>query len=357
MSPRVKTEGQRSEAEAKSFLMRALAPVTNLFKVKHIDSSDKINWMDTSHTEGSGDTNTSNQVDGSKRINSKEKISIHRNDSEERAWWLDDKSDSPKITPEDKIINKTLRSRADSGEKPWWLDEAAGVPEGIQTYPEEDDGRVYNIRKNNSGVREWWLDSNEENSKNSSSAPPLEPEYLQTHQLRHIDSGERAWWLSSTENIADASKSDSNQIKHVKPTYRVRGQNSGENSWWLSDHDQTQNPSDDESDNDMIPLGDRASPEGLETPRDNELQGRTSPYDNVPESHCRSKKPTNINLFISKHTDIDDILGGSTQLLSPLMDRIFTYQRGYEECEEIDPGQVKIHNSTPQRAVIEPGRL
>lgn len=353
LSPRVKTEGQRSEAEAKSFLMRALAPVTNLFKVKHIDSSDKINWMDTSNTDNSMDANNSNQSN-----NIKEKICINRNDSGERAWWLDEKSDSPKITPEEKIINKTLRSRVDSGEKPWWLDEAAEVPEGVQTYSEENDSRVaYKIRKNDSGVREWWLDSNDENSKNSSSAPPLEPEYLQSHQLRHIDSGERAWWLSSTENIADVSKSDSNQTRNDKPMYKIRPQDSGEKPWWFNDQDEAQNPSDDESDNDMIPLGDRASPEGLETPRDEELQGRTTPYDNVPESHRGVKKQANINLFISRHTDIDDILGGSSQLLSPLMDRIFNYQREYEECEEIDPRQVKIHNSTPQRAVIEPGKL
>lgn len=349
LSPRVKTEGQRTEAEAKSFLMRALAPVTNLFKVKHVDSSDRINWMDSNSSE----TGRMEEANGK---HPEQKKCVRRIESGERAWWLEEKSESPKISPEEKIINKTIRTRVDSGEKPWWLDDSAEAPEGVQAYPdeEEDSRMLYKVRKNDSGAREWWLDSNEENSKNNSSAPPLEAEYLQTHQLRHIDSGERAWWLNSTENIADASKSETSD----RPKYQIRPQNSGEKPWWFDNQaNSTQKLSDDESDSELVPLGDRASPEGLETPRDEELQGRTTPYDNVPESHCRNRKPSNINLFISKHTDIDDILGGSTQLLSPLMDRIFNYQRGYEECEEIDPGQVKIHDSTAQRGVIEPGRL
>lgn len=83
------------------------------------------------------------------------------------------------------------------------------------------------------------------------------------------------------------------------------------------------------------------------------MLGRVSPYDNVPRKP--QKRPS--HLFISRHTNIDDILGGTTQLLSPLMDTIFSYQRVSGEFEEIDPSQVKIHEGTGQKGVVETARM
>lgn len=320
LSPRV----QRSEVEAKSFLMRALAPVTSLFKVRHIDSSDKINWMDSS-PENSPEHSKRN-VEEDKRI-----------DSGAKAWWMEE--DKQNLTPEEKIIKKTLR-HMDSGEKPWWNDENAEVPSGVEQYTsesqDENSGYVYKVRHNDSDNKEWWLSTSSDNANDrSTSENAIQPESLQQYRLRHIDSGERAWWFSSTENLAEqqTTQSDNN-----KPIYKIRHQESGEKAWWMNPQ-----KSDEESDEDeLIPLGDRASPEGLETPRDEEVQGRRTPYDNVPQQG-KAKRPTHIPLFISRHTNIDDILGGNTQLLSPLMDTIFSYRKGLEEYEEIDPSQVKIH--------------
>lgn len=249
LSPRVKGE-QKSEADAKSFLMRALAPVTNLFKVRHVDSSDKINWMDSS-SESTPDEKP-------------QKKFIKRVESGERAWWMDeDKSEpkSPKITPEEKIIKKTLR-HADSGEKPWWLDENAEVPSGVEVYTSEsqDDGGgfVYKVRRNDSDDKEWWLDSSEGNEKGETA---IQPESLQQYRLRHIDSGERAWWMNSSENIADQEQ--------AKPAYKIGRRESGERAWWMDSGEKDKGSEDEESDG-TAPLGDRASPEGLETPRDDE---------------------------------------------------------------------------------------
>lgn len=86
-----------------------------------------------------------------------------------------------------------------------------------------------------------------------------------------------------------------------------------------------------EDDNDLEPLGDRASPEGVEADQQmSSLSGRLSPYDNVPSSKKGSSKE---DLFISKHTNIDDVLGGSagTQPMSPLLDKIMTFCNGVVE--------------------------
>lgn len=333
LSPRI----QRSEVEAKSFLMRALAPVTSLFKVRHIDSSDKINWMDSS---------PEHSPEHSKQIAEEEKPQVKRIESGDKTWWMEE--DKPNLTPEEKIIKKTLR-HMDSGEKPWWMDENAEAPSGVEQYTsesqDENSGYVYKVRHNDSDNKEWWLSTSSDNANDkSTSENAIQPESLQQYRLRHIDSGERAWWFSSTENLAEQQAT---QGGDNKPTYKIRHQESGEKAWWMNPQ-----KSDEESDDDdeLIPLGDRASPEGLETPRDEELQGRRTPYDNVPHQQPgKAKRPTHIPLFISRHTNIDDILGGNTQLLSPLMDTIFSYQKGLEEFEEIDPSQVKIHEGTPGR--------
>lgn len=415
LSPRVKTDGQRSEAEAKSFLMRALAPVTSLFKVRHVDSNDKVNWMDSNPENPNNDAQFVDSTATPETTEAQQhKLVLRKVESGEKAWWLDEENESAKqnsrLTPEEKIIQKSIR-HVDSGERPWWLDSNSEPPEGIQKCPsehsqDENSRNLYKIRKNDSGCKEWWLDSSENNNtssnKNTSeNQQHQEAEYLQGYRLRHIDSGERAWWMTSNENINEASKSESVQkeLENNKKTYRIRHQSSGEKAWWMDSPENVnesskseiaqkefdtnrntyrirhqssgekawwmdspekelqQNQSDDDSDNDMAPLGDRASPEGLETPREEELQGRTTPYDNVPSTQSRARRPANISLFISRHTNIDDILGGTTHLLSPLMDTIFSYRKNYEECEEIDPGQVRIHDSTAQRGVIEPGRM
>lgn len=360
LSPRTKTEGQRTETEAKSFLMKALAPVTNLFKVRHIDSSDKVNWMDSSAENSSDSQNKQDVENCTPSEQSNQRKVIRKVESGERAWWLDntpDRSESPrqapKLTPEEKIIERSIR-HVTSGEKPWWMDDTSEVPEGVQQYPKETTPE-YRVRRNDSDTTEWWLTSSDSagNSNKNNTEKAFEPEHMQAYRLRHIDSGERAWWLNSSENIAEDRETKQNTETKIKPS--TSHQESVR--WWLSSQEKEpdQCMSDVEFDNDDVPLGDRASPEGLETPREDELQGRTTPYDNVPASHYRMRKPS--NLFISKHTNIDDILGGSSQLLSPLMDTIFSYQAGYDNCEEIGPTQVKLHDSTPQRGVIEPSRM
>lgn len=445
LSPRIKPDGPKTEAEAKSFLMRALAPVTNLFKANRQDSSDKLNWLDNTCdniSEIKTDSLSSNLKSDNEVKVQKTKIEIcmvepdyddisgekspkqypvkliRHVDSDDIPWWLQDEPEIPEgvevwpatsITPEalteDKRViykvkneddsaskiwwfeeteeSRSLSSQSpkcklkllrhiDSGEKAWWLDEDAEVPEGVQVVP-DPLWKLKTMKHVGSGEKAWWLDENaqapegvevfrepptdsKDEDEDSNKIKPKksfwigssendsveEPEFLKKYKIRHIDSGERAWWLSSSENLDDDSRYHD---KEDIPLDKTK---------------QYEDESDEESEC-QAPLGDRASPEGLETPKEDEDRGRISPYDNIPNSKHKSKNIERVKLFISKHTNIDDVLGGSGQLLSPIMSRIFGYDdhggRNEEVCEEINPGQVRIHDSTAQRGVIQPNRL
>lgn len=90
-------------------------------------------------------------------------------------------------------------------------------------------------------------------------------------------------------------------------------------------------------------------------PKDDE--GRKSPYDNVPVVQHGNKRPSQLSLFISKHTNIDEILGGAPQIWSPVMNKMYGYQNRDTECTEVDAAQVIIHEGTPQRTFIQTNRL
>ncbi|KOB75750.1 Uncharacterized protein OBRU01_07213, partial [Operophtera brumata] len=423
--------------EAKSFLIRALAPVTNLFKMRQTDSSENSHWPDTS-TEStgkdvsnllteSGRSNKSKNVVASNEDNLVQLKGIRPLDSGERAWWLDSEPDKKSSnlsnensrTPPDKNIPRKIRhiesgerawwmesnsenksanqaqpmntpdsSNSDKpfkkckfldDEKPWWLDSCANIPEGIErlTPPrksssDSDKSEKFNffkVRRIESGEqKDWWATSNE----NSSNSNKLDPQGLNKsgsqlsksgsqslsksgsdrnfpmRRIRHIESGERPWWLASDKNIPEGieklptpppqDESDSSDSEEVQ-VYSIP----------------THIPPfplhlpDDE------PLGARRSPEGLETPKENEdYRGRSSPYEN---NQFRRRSSTNnqkgVEKYISRYTDIDDILGTSGQIYSPFMDSILARRTGQmsyndDECEEIDPTQVQ--EASPQRS-------
>ncbi|CAH1986073.1 unnamed protein product [Acanthoscelides obtectus] len=435
-SPRNKYDVNKSEVEAKSFLMRALAPVTNFFKVKPPDSPERANWMDPSsesNTETKSfaaepitariiihrvepteppwcsdrnveESNQAQEQSTSKSesdqkpwwenstASSKLESGLRHADSIEKPWWENgsDEQASQKSNQHAKEESKKLikTKNVDSGETPWWLDENAEVPEGVETYPNyvrEDgttaDGRVvYKIRKNDSSETCWWQSSSEKSESNQNKTEPnnsvypetqsswvrdykprkmdsedgtwwlsssektdsdknktniMDPEYQRMHQIRHIDSGERSWWLNQENETEEQQQAPADQSQ-IPSKFPVRHQDSPEKPWWLQDRESNK-----EADNDFdsvnMPLGDRASPEGLEMPKD--VEGRKSPYDNVPSMQRRPQKGA---AYISRYMNIDEVLGGAaTQMWSPLMDQICGYAE--EPVYEVDPDQVVIH--------------
>lgn len=421
--------------EAKSFLIRALAPVTNLFK-RHQESSDNSRWIETSTSESTGKDVSNLTTESSEKSKGKidttniiasnedslvqlkairpiepgdtwrldsdsEKKSLQKSESlkspsekniprkirhvesGEKAWWMESNSNNSGNKQEIESIYTNISEKTDSNkimkkckfvdeDKPWWLDSCANIPEGIERLSpprksssdsdKSEKFNFYKVRHIESGdQKDWWLTSNE----NSTNSHKLEQNQIHSQglsksdsernfplrRIRHVESGERPWWLSSSKNIPEgieklptpppqeeSDSSDSEVQVYVPPSHIPPF------PLHLPDDE---------------PLGARRSPEGLETPRETEdYRGRASPYENNRQFRRTSNNyQKGMNKYISRYTDIDDILGTSGQIYSPFMDSILARRTGQmpfddDECEEIDPTQVRIHDSTAQRPVI-----
>lgn len=120
-SPRSKNDRAVKTEEAKSFLMRALAPVTNFFKNRSQDLSDTSksgNWVD-SNEENYEICNKSRQSLSSSKP-------ISQNLSKGPSFTNSERND------EIKKNNMRIQHQS-SGEKPWWLDSNSdNVPEGVE---------------------------------------------------------------------------------------------------------------------------------------------------------------------------------------------------------------------------------
>ncbi|XP_076263924.1 uncharacterized protein LOC143198527 [Rhynchophorus ferrugineus] len=276
------------------------------------------------------------------------KAKIRPVDSGEIAWWM--KKDgtppegvqnwSPNVSSEQPPELKPKLRTVDSGEAPWWLNKEASPPEGIQTYSNwsSEQSNSSKLPRNDSGNATWWQENPKSTSDSTTAASKdnnkfTPTEFPERHQLRHIDSGERAWWLND-----DDAPADTTEEPLPRPKFPITHQDSGERTWWMRENQ--------DFDNQEVPLGDRASPEGLEMPKDTE--GRLSPYDNVP-SLRESEKKRAPSMFISKHQNIDDILGGVGQSWCHFTNNFFGYGDDGEEYKEIDAKEVIIHEGNGKK--------
>ncbi|CAD7082811.1 unnamed protein product [Hermetia illucens] len=245
---------------------------------------------------------------------------------------------------------------------PWWM---------ADTSQESDKkGSMFKIRHNESGERAWWLsDANDSQSRNASSSS--QPETYQPpkmNTIRRVESGEVAWWLQddTTEPQQKPAAPEDDEVKRATANYYK--------------YNPSSDPLYDSSYGQIPPLGDRRSPEGLE----DTSQARKSPHHNNKNmngnnyintsngnNNCDSEIPTvtvkirsgkaasaSEKLFISRHTNIDELLGGSCRPLSPLLNRFNAGNTGGKTdlgffYEEISPQQVRIHDSTAQMPVIQ----
>lgn len=314
--------------ETKSFVSRAIAPVTKFFKnIKYNDSDDK-SWLDTNSATSISENikldtepeepTTTDTID-SDFWASKEseqaldmKYALRHIDSGDRAWWLCSNENLVEAAKKEELALKEPLElklmKSDSSQSKSNLTESKS--DGL------NGRKVYE-----SDEKPWWMNNESESDKYKKSASSSSKKGFK-FSLRHIESGETAWWLND------------DSLKHKKKESSPDSQIS--NSEEITNIDDTTY--------DIPPLGDRASPEGLE---DDTQLGRISPYDNIPLKNSNLKdKP---KLFISRHTNIDDLLGGSCHLLSPVMDRV----NAKDFFEEITPDQVRIHDSTAQMPVIQ----
>ncbi|KAJ8877449.1 hypothetical protein PR048_021904 [Dryococelus australis] len=241
-SPRaqVKTE------EAKSFLMRALAPVTNLFRGKSQESLGNNSTENlTESVEKMGSTQSLNKSFGSDQedahgkknnLSGSPKVGISKiKSSKSKSKLLESHNDNSEAEKRSKPKFK-LRKQ-ESGERAWWLQSNSNIPEGIQriasnislnkisdsenkTTGEPDTKTVKNfkLRKQESGEIPWWLDANGEmpegiqriksshsmaklNEQNSRPDSSNKEEEIKKYKLRRQQSGEKAWWLKSNCDV------------------------------------------------------------------------------------------------------------------------------------------------------------
>ncbi|XP_055914010.1 uncharacterized protein LOC129947470 isoform X3 [Eupeodes corollae] len=233
--------------------------------------------------------------------------------------------------------------RVESGERPWWLDEdkSSASPKEVsppKRYPSSNNLPLNKSSSNQNTDKLWWMQGPTKKIFN----------------VRHVESGERPTWL--TQNNDDEKPP---RIQHNLKESEGESDEEEEEAEESENDEEVCNVTNDNDNNTLMerlpPLGDRASPDGLEDP----TKHRKSPY----ESSIPMMKQTQIDcngtangfnaqkLFISRHTNIDELLGGSCRPMSPLIDRYGAAKNTF--LEEITPDQVRIHDSTAQMPVIQ----
>lgn len=224
----------------------------------------------------------------------------------------------PQITENESCVSTVMGTTEKTTEEatPWWaVDEDVSVDNDITT---GDDSTLQLDNNNNdttanqlvNGFSDINLNSTQDSSKWSWNCK----ETQSLKMIQRVESGEKAWWCTSPENKMTASENQA--IAEKNDLLNVN------NNLWEQETqaDISELQKDDEineieknfqsTSSDRHTLGDRASPEGLES-HDNE---RKSPYDNLASSsNVYGKETIDFNarprLFISRHTNIDDLLG------------------------------------------------
>ncbi|XP_030372293.1 uncharacterized protein LOC115622487 [Scaptodrosophila lebanonensis] len=314
------------------------------------------------------------------------------------SWWTteDENNNEPHVEATIKLpskqpaplerspsSHKKSASSSDSS-KHWWL-----------SGPSK---KQFNVQRVESGERAWWQEE---------PAPPAP-------STPHWESGERAWWLNDddAENEPPQQKSHDNSSMKLLERDQVDFQNGCQHDAEVQQINQHANKKSVPIGNDTVnnaaacelsssfnftfavrppPLGQCASPIAVDAPPTPPPRNQSkSPYDNIPMSKVQvatatttvaqalpaspSSPPTSQRyspnarrastaanggkLFISRHQNIDELLGGACRPLSPLFyghndNQTPLASKNMFLLEEITPDQVRIHDSTAQLPVIQ----
>lgn len=396
-----------------SMVARSLDAVVKMFKSKSIENR-LIEAQNVSDNESAVSINESTKQDTfnetvlnrttitnnlSKTVNSNSYL------ADESSWMNTTQNDQTTDNPPFERnyqnaanMKNQLRHIDSNGQLPWWMTETENddtMAEDI-TLNQSDNEVTFNKQPNQFQLDNldevdtsqtersvpWWM-SDENNSRSDG----------QKYRITHIRSGERAWWLDedteeSVNDILEAAET-SNDAGGSRYTFKIKKIESGERAWWLCEDndstnindktDFTENQNDEAADVDFwaainesleaknkndtksngneryaldmnanyISLGARASPEGLED-FNNSKEMRLSPYDNLETGKMEQNFT---KLFISRHQNIDDVLGGPVHVLSPVL--FDPCNDANESFEEILPSQVRIHDGTARKTHIQ----
>ncbi|XP_043065030.1 uncharacterized protein LOC108096044 isoform X2 [Drosophila ficusphila] len=259
--------------------------------------------------------------------------------------------------------SKSAANSKSGGSNPWWLSGPAR--------------KMFNVQRVESGERAWWQEETEEapQEEKENEPPPVKPPTPPPRIIRHWESGERAWWLQEDTEEPELPKQPTRDYEE-QPVMMV-GQQISKDEVDLRlapppviSHEMSTSFNFDAYSERPPPLGQCASP--VRCP---------SPYDNIPRSQVQElpapPMPTltplqprfspqtrrvGEKLFISRHQNIDELLGGACRPLSPLFygnaspaeaELTPLASKNMFLLEEVTPDQVRIHDSTAQLPVIQ----
>ncbi|XP_065341826.1 uncharacterized protein Fhos isoform X3 [Cloeon dipterum] len=189
ISPQIKTK-EAGNKNAASFLMRAFAPVTNLFFARNkeekshnnsesdrMDTSQSISELPSDKAENDLEPVPSAQNEGSDCVQAPTQLQVPmRSKSQNVESWLnanEKKTDSRKSVGEESE-NKKIRP-VSSGEKPSWIGSSENLlppqsPSSEETSEKPSETRIRKVFQSSSGVNtlSWCLDTPEDISESSS---------------------------------------------------------------------------------------------------------------------------------------------------------------------------------------------
>ena len=258
-----------------------------------------------------------------------------------------------------------------SGEKPWWMDSSSDdtkhlteneptITQDNNILPPEEPTKLLN------GFSELTINSTQDqnDTQNSKWSWMNGPELSLSdrfQKLERVQSGEKAWWCNSPENKitsdnqAVAQNVENSQMWEQETQADISEIQQDDEIREIDRNYQSQSVS-------ATPLGDRASPEGLEA----NFVDRKSPYDNLQGESYHKEPLQDFNarprLFISRHTNIDDLLG---EFIFKLMETIVhdinlkyptgghsVFRQQNLDFELITPDAVKFHDSTSPPKIV-----
>ncbi|XP_050090977.1 serine-rich adhesin for platelets isoform X3 [Anopheles aquasalis] len=346
-------------------------------RITHVRSGDKAWWLYSSDkdTEDEEQQQKEEQKDG--ETEEQQQQNVEDTGSGGGSGGRASRADSLReCSP---VKAKPFRiTRIESGEQPWWmLETSSDAPATVlsrsgsrsnvvsrsNSFSSNSNANTaktsptkYRITRVESGEKAWWMDGGSEDGPSSGGSPRKLSAFVEKHGEEEAD-------LQSADIEAQVEAELQNITKLVAGLPKFP---TGE--YAIEQMSPSETP----------PLGDRASPEGVEdSSRRMDTDRASSPYDNIPSTAAittntngaaqgappppppvitigdrntntaiingGSRKDTQSPLFISRHTNIDDLLGGSCHPLSPMMDRMFIM----DDLQEISPKDVRVHDNAP----------
>lgn len=276
-------------------------------QLRHIDSGEATCWWEVNNStndtnDDTGGATTADDNDNDDTIADDITMNSYAEPPRQLAPVEQRQATPPK--PEQPYPLFYRIKRIESGEKAWWMEDtpsqaeaaaAAAGPAKEATPPKEtvsDSGHQTDVR-----------------TESKSETPAHKIRYLPA-RIQHADSGELPWWMQTTNDDDDNDKDASETIASAPAAVAANNDSVASPTKPVDTFDMTGSTV-----SASHPLGDRASPEGVEDPA---IQ--RSAHQASSSSAAAARQQSSNELFISRHTNIDDLLGGSCHQLSPLLD-------------------------------------